>query len=666
MSQKEMVSTQSHHLSTLNERQKKAVTHCDGPLLVLAGAGSGKTRVIVERIAFLIEEKEVEPNSIVALTFTNKAAKEMKERLSKRLGGNFSSIPWMGTFHSFGLKILRSHAEALGINPQFAIYDSEDSLKLLKHLFPKESKEQIKTLRQGISAAKNIALGPQDLSSNGIQSARGIDFFDREVEDVDALKEAYSRYEEEKRLSGALDFDDLLYLCVELFQKHPQILEKYQNEIEYLLIDEYQDTNSCQYLMTALLAKKHQNIFAVGDPDQSIYSWRGANIGNILQFEEDFAQAKVLRLECNYRSTPEILHASNELISHNKNRLPKKLFSPQKNGAPLQLLHCYDGLDEAQRIIEKIEQELEKGRSPSEIAIFYRTNFQSRSFEDHLIAAHIPYTIVGGLSFYQRKEIKDILSILRCLFFPCDLVSFARVINLPKRGIGPKSLAKLHSAATSRRISYKEAVALPSSESGLTKKAQEGFSSFFALIEQLQAIKEEKNLSLLVEEAIAKSDYLNYLRTSEDNFLEREENLNELIAKAHLWQTLHPNDEPIDFFQEIALAQSHDQKGNSDQETIQLMTVHHSKGLEFPVVFVVGLEEQLFPHVYSKMETPDVEEERRLLYVAMTRAMEKLTLSYTKRRFMWGSWRQMHPSRFLFEIPDLTENLDEEETIYIY
>lgn len=643
----------------LNQAQEEAVKHQAGPLLVLAGAGSGKTRVVIERIAFLIEEQQIRPGAIAAMTFTNKAAKEMQERLQRRLSRRLlgKERPWIGTFHSFGLRLLKRFAPRLGMEREFVIYDAEDTQKLLKQLDPKESKERLKERGRLISSAKNLGLVSQELNESTLKATRGAQTLLDETASLSELQQQMERYEEAMRRAGALDFDDLLLLALRLMQRDCEAAKQIQEEIHYLLIDEYQDTNTCQYLLAGAIAAQRGEIFAVGDPDQSIYSWRGANIGNILRFEEDFPGAKILRLECNYRSTSPILEASNALIAHNQARLPKKLYSLQEGGETPSLFLCEDGLHEAQTIVKSIQEQIEQGRSPSEIAILYRTNFQSRPFEDLLISAQIPYVIVGGLSFYQRKEIKDLLALLRLLFFPQDLVSFTRMINIPKRGIGPKALERLDEVAKREGRSYRACCErLTPKEMGITSRAHQGLMRFFELLTELEKEAQKEDLAMLVQRAIERSCYVDYLRETQEQAQEREENLNELVAKAQQWQEMHPQEELRQFFLEITLAGAHDLKKDFQGEgAIELMTAHHSKGLEYQVVYVVGLEEQLFPHVYSKLEEPQVEEERRLLYVAMTRARERLLMSCCRRRFLWGNWRQMRPSRFLFEIPDLAQ-----------
>lgn len=627
--------------SELNQEQWEAVKHGEGPLLVLAGAGSGKTRIVTYRILHLIKSG-VSPSQILAVTFTNKAAGEMLERIQRMTQMN--ERPLLCTFHSLGARILRESAEFLGYQNNFVIYDEEDSIKLLKKSFPqfaeKGEEAKAKALKALISHAKNELLGASEIE------------LPHELENL--FPEVYNRYQENLKASNALDFDDLLYLPVKLFREHPDILEAYQKKWPYLLIDEYQDTNQAQYLLTRLLVEKSQNLFVVGDPDQSIYSWRGANIKNILNFERDYPKAKVVRLEQNYRSRKNILDAANALIENNHGRYKKNLWSTRGQGEKISLYVAPTEREEAAFVVYELERLHSELNIPyNEIAIFYRTNFQSRTFEDFLLRAKIPYVIVGGISFYHRKEIKDILSFLHMVEGDNDYIAFARTINLPKRGIGDTTIDKIRILAKSQNISL---MALTKNlvdgvEKGikLTEKQREGLKGYLSLILDLRALAKDENVTLqkLVQEVIRKANYLEMLREEKETFDDRKSNLEELISKAAEYEgELNLSK----FLEELSLKGSLDE-ADLNQDRLSLMTFHNGKGLEFGAVFLVGMEEDLFPHANSRGNHESIEEERRLCYVGMTRAKERLYLTAAETRFLWGTSRTMRPSRFLKEIP---------------
>lgn len=614
-------------MSQLNPTQLQAADHLDGPLLVLAGAGSGKTRIVAFRIANLIDNCVV-PSKILAVTFTNKAAREMQERIYALLKNtNHEEYPTICTFHSLGALILRESVNKLGYASNFTIYDEEDSNKLLRtciqSLGVKLERAEVRKMRSLISSTKNQFSDPENADAPSI------------------FPRLYALYQERLKEANALDFDDLLYLTVRLFKEHPETLEYYQNKWPYLLIDEYQDTNQTQYMIAQMIVKKNNNIFVVGDPDQSIYSWRGANIQNILNFEKDYPGAQTVRLEQNYRSRSTILEAANAVIQNNSSRLEKNLWSDRGKGEKITLYVGENDRDEANFIIEEIERLNTLYKIPlSEIVIFYRTNFQSRIFEDYLLRQNMPYVIVGGLSFYQRKEIKDVLCFLRMLETETDAVSFMRTINLPKRGIGDTTLKNILEACSGSFIDFCE------NPTGvrLSAKQKEGLLSYAKVMRELKGLKEIIGLQELVQSTVDKTNYLNVLREDPDTFEDRKENVDELIGKACECDSLQT------FLEELSLKSSLDE-ADTGEEKISLMTIHNGKGLEFTAAFIVGLEEGLFPHANSRENYDLLEEERRLCYVGMTRAKERLYVSAAETRFIWGSFRSMRPSRFLREIP---------------
>ncbi len=633
---------QMENSSQLNPSQISAVQHLEGPLLVLAGAGSGKTRVVTCRIAQLIESG-VSPSQILAVTFTNKAAGEMRERIHALLPRY--DYPTISTFHSLGVRIMRESIQHLGYAPNFLIYDEEDSNKLLRGCLQSVGiKKEVKTFRGLISQAKNALHSPGDLDLSDLPHSMQRVF-----------PEIYSLYQQRLREANALDFDDLLFLTVKLFQNHPTVLAHYQEQWPFLLIDEYQDTNQAQYLMARLIVGQKQNIFVVGDPDQSIYSWRGANIQNILNFEKDYPGARIIRLEQNYRSTTNILEAANALIQYNNSRYEKNLWSDQGAGEKIVLYVGETEREEAGFVVHEIERLHTFHQIPlSEMTIFYRTNFQSRLFEDFLLRKRLPYVIVGGISFYHRKEIKDLLAFLRMLVSDHDVVSFERTINLPKRGIGLATLEKIRSQAAQKEIPlFAYCVKLVAGEEEdvrLSAKQREGLSAYTRLIQNLRGLIESSSLQKLVIETIGQSNYLDILREDKETFEDRKGNVDELVAKAHEWEVMNDSTDLESFLEELSLKGSIDE-ANFSGDQVNLMTLHNGKGLEFQAAFLVGMEEDLFPHANSRNSFEALEEERRLCYVGMTRAKERLYLSAAETRFLWGQHRMMRPSRFLREIP---------------
>ncbi|MFQ5729172.1 MAG: ATP-dependent helicase [Waddliaceae bacterium] len=632
----------------LNTEQQEAVETIEGPLLVLAGAGSGKTRVVTYRIVNLLN-RGVDPSKILGVTFTNKAAGEMKERI-KALTQHYVLI---STFHSLGARILRESIHRLGYKNDFTIYDEEDALKLLRvcleELGIKDKKMDPKAFRSLISRAKNDLQGPDDISSSGAQP------FSKKIEAV--FPSVYARYQARLYEYNAVDFDDLLFLTVKVFKEHPSILELYQNRWAFLLVDEYQDTNKTQYEMVRFLVEKTHNLCVVGDPDQSIYSWRGANIKNILNFENDFTGAKVVRLERNYRSRSNILDAANELICYNYNRYEKNLWSDLGPGGKIKHYTGDTEQDEARFVAKKIRYyHLEQGIPLKEMVVFYRTNFQSRVFEDRLLFNRIPYVIVGGISFYQRKEIKDILAFLRMVYSGSDFISFARTINVPKRGIGGATVEKIRINAAKENqtiLDYCNALIQGGHLSfpiKLTSKQKQGLQEYLRILQELKRIGQECSLKELVKGAIEGSGYLSFLKEDPETADDRKGNLDELITKAMEWELATESPSLAGFLEELSLKSSLDEADSSD-DRINLMTIHNGKGLEFTLVFLVGMEEDLFPHANARGSHDALEEERRLCYVGMTRAKEYLFLTHSRFRYLWGMARTQRASRFLKEIP---------------
>jgi len=612
----------------LNTQQWKAASHTEGPMLVVAGAGSGKTRIVTYRIAHLIE-LGVPSSEILAVTFTNKAADEMRLRIHKLCQKAILAC----TFHSLGARILRESISFLGYKNHFAIFDEDDSEKVLKECMRekqiKEEKATIKLLRAEISTAKNTLTDPENPLSC----------------------EIYNSYRRKLKACNALDFDDLLFLTVKLFQQEPQVLEQYQNQWNYILIDEYQDTNSAQYNLVHLLSARHRNVFAVGDPDQSIYSWRGANIENILHFEQDYPGAEVIQLEQNYRSTNEILSGANSLIENNESRYEKKLWSERGAGEKIGFCLCDTDRAEVSFVLDRLSSHVRQRVPLNECVIFYRTHFQSRIFEDALLKANIPYTIIGGISFYMRREIKDLLAFLRIAYEGGDFLSFSRTINLPKRGIGPSTQEKIRFASSGDLIGSCSEILKGTLSCKLSQKQQEGLKHYVELIYSLRKlIQEQASISTTIEEVIQRTRYLDFLKEDPETAQDRQENIQELLSKAIEWEEENPEGTLAGFLEEISLKSNLDETQGFD--TLRLMTLHNGKGLEFKVTFLVGMEEDLFPHMNAQNDPASIEEERRLCYVGMTRARDFLYLTAARSRHLWGTLRPMQPSRFLSEIPE--------------
>lgn len=652
-----MNETPTDYLTELNETQLEPVLHRDGPLMVIAGAGSGKTRVLTYRIAHLMQQG-VDAFSILALTFTNKASREMKARIAELVGDGEAKNLWMGTFHSVFARILRQEADKLGFPRDFTIYDTQDSNRLIASIIKEMSLDKdiykFKQIRNRISSFKNSLITVKAYHNNpDLQEA---DSMSRRPK----LGEIYKEYVERCFKAGAMDFDDLLLKTNELLNIHPQVLAKYQDRFRYILVDEYQDTNHSQYLIVRALSDKFQNICVVGDDAQSIYGFRGANINNILNFQKDYQDVKLYRLEQNYRSTKNIVNAANSIISHNKNKIEKVVWTGNEEGSKIKVQRCITDADEGREVASQIfEFKMQEQRQNKEFAILYRTNAQSRAIEDALRKRDIPYRIYGGLSFYQRKEIKDLLAYLRLIINPKDEESLKRVINYPARGIGQATLDKLIIGAKNHSFSLFEtlqnASELNLSLNAGTLKKLEGFVN---LILSLQ-IENQKSNAFEIAEIVTKKSGL-VLELKKDGTPEgvsKVENIEELLNGIRDFvegqrEIADATGNLSEFLEDVALATDFDNEKESDLDFVYLMTIHLSKGLEFPVVFIVGLEEDLFPSALSLSSRSELEEERRLFYVAMTRAEQKAVLTYTLSRYRWGKLVDAEPSRFIEEIDD--------------
>ena len=630
------------NLEQLNDRQKEAVLYNEGPLLIIAGAGAGKTKTLTTKIAFLIEEKNVNPRNILAITFTNKAAKEMKDRLYMQIG-SLSKELQVSTFHSFGLKLLRENYETLGYDKNFVIMDSDDSLTVVKKILKDANYDpkiyNPKAIRNKISSCKNEMMTP--------------DIYDRyAVSDYEkVIKEVYEKYERKLHMNNSVDFDDLLLLPIQLFKKNPDVLDKYQELYQYILIDEYQDTNEAQYILTKLLSAKNRKITCVGDDSQSIYSFRGANYKNILNFEKDYKDAKTILLEQNYRSTSNILDAANQVIKNNKMRKDKNLWTSRGEGEKIKYYRSFNERDEAQYVIRKIKEMVNRGIEYKDMAILYRTNAQSRVLEEEMLKENFPYKVIGSFYFYSRKEIKDLIAYLRLIHNSKDNISLLRVINTPKRGIGLKTIENLTLKADTEGISIYEAI-----DSG--KELE-----FKNLIERLKEVSQNLTLTELIDKVLDASGLKQELES--EGSLEAEVRLENLEEFKSITKSFEEREGLIsleDFLLEISLI-SDVEEYKDDPNRISLMTVHSVKGLEFDRVFVVGMEEGIFPHMNSLMENSEIEEERRLCYVAITRAKEELHLINARRRTLFGKEQANPVSRFISEIgKDLLEtNVKEEE-----
>ena len=637
------------YLKELNPPQRDAVLHGDGPLLILAGAGSGKTRVITYRIAHLIRERGVHPGNILAVTFTNKAANEMRERVERLLRMPLTGL-WISTFHSSCVRILRQHIERLGHRKQFVIYDETDRSSLIKtcmqDLRIDDHQYQPRAITARISSLKNNLTGPEQFE----RSAAGFGF-------DEAVSRTYSLYTQRLQEAGGVDFDDLLMLTVRLLEQHPDVLAYYQQLFRHILIDEYQDTNRAQYRLVRLLTGKHQNLCVVGDDDQSIYKFRGADITNILNFEKDYPDTVIIKLEQNYRSTGNILGAAGAVVSRNLGRKDKTLWTERRGGERILCYTAVDEKDEARFICRNIQAFVDDGRELGELAVLYRTNAQSRALEDALRQRSIPYRIFGGLRFYDRKEIKDVIAYLRVLHNPADAVSLRRIINVPARGIGDTTVEKLERAARGNGVSLYEAARDPQT-ADVAAAAGRRLREFTGFMERLRAELPDMTLTDLVRRVIQDSGYQRALE--EERTIEarvRLENLNELLTATEDF-TEQNKDAPLaGFLDQVALITDMEQqsagegRGRSTPNSVTLMTLHNAKGLEFPVVFMAGMEEGLFPHSRSAESEEELEEERRLCYVGMTRAKERLILTHATERRLYGYPQANLVSRFVEEVP---------------
>ena len=632
----------------MNPRQMEAVECTEGPLLILAGAGSGKTRVLTHRIAYLIEEKQVPPYQIMAITFTNKAAQEMRERVDRIVSFGAEQV-WVSTFHSSCVRILRRYADRIGYGNNFTIYDTEDSKTLMKAIIKKLNLDtktfKDRSLLSAISAAKNEMISPEQYRKDA-----GIDWKLRKIADV------YDEYQEQLRSNNAMDFDDLLVNAVELFTQCPEVLESYQERLRYLMVDEYQDTNTVQFKLVSLLAGKYRNLCVVGDDDQSIYKFRGANIRNILDFEKEYPDAKVIRLEQNYRSTENILNAANSVIKNNKGRKDKTLWTDNGEGDKVIFRQFDTGYDEAEFIAEDIQREVRDGAAYNDNAVLYRTNAQSRLFEEKFIAMNIPYKIVGGINFYARREIKDLLAYLKTVDNGQDDLAVRRIINVPKRGIGLTTINRIQEAADERGISFYEALLAPEMIPGVGRSASK-LDSFAALIEYFRGQSEKESISDLLNEIIDMTGYARKLEADDEVDAEsRLQNIEELVNKAASYEEdCEDRDEKptlSGFLEEVALVADIDSL-DEDQDYVVLMTLHSAKGLEFPHVYLAGMEDGLFPSYMTITgdDPEELEEERRLCYVGITRAEQKLTMTCARRRMVRGETQYNKMSRFIKEIP---------------
>lgn len=618
--------------------------------MIIAGAGSGKTRVITHRVAHLILELGVPSYNILAVTFTNKAAGEMKQRVEKILQqANFDlGLPLVATFHSFCVRILRADIDKLAIERSFTIYDDKDSLSLIKKIVKKMGLEEdinIKQVASYIDKAKNNLWTSADLRANSSYHL------------ADKITQIYAEYQRELKAADGLDFGDLISRTVELFQKFPDVLDKYQERFKYIMVDEYQDTNEAQYVLTNLLAQKYRNLVVVGDDDQAIYSWRGANIQNILSFEDDFPEAKVVKLEQNYRSTQNILDAAWQVICKNSGRKEKKLWTEQGRGDLISLVECFSEVDEGERIIGQIEDLiLERRARYRDFALLYRTNAQSRVLEEAFLRHGIPYQIIGGVKFYARKEVKDIIAYLRLLLNENDVVSLLRVINVPPRKIGEKTIETVQNFANTQGLSFWQALLRTEEIDSLGPQTKVAISRFVEVVLSLRKEASKLAVSSLVRQVIERSGYKKMLmaEATEEN-KDRMGNLEELLSVAKKYDQMDRPDGLLLFLEEVALVSDLDNMEEGKNGVI-LMTLHNAKGLEFPYVFVTGMEEELFPHFNSLDDAAALEEERRLCYVGMTRAKKKLFLTLARSRLIYGTTKNNEPSRFLLDIsPDLLQ-----------
>lgn len=628
-------------LEGLNPEQKRAVETTDGPLLIQAGAGSGKTKTLTHRIAYLIAASKATPYNILAVTFTNKAAKEMRERVAELLGQNADNrgfMPYMGTFHGICVRLLRQDGESIGIPRSFVIFDESDRQAAVKQVSKQLSIDEktfpARTLSSLISSAKNEMLTPEAYASAASSPAQ-----------TTAAK-VYPLYERALRDAAALDFDDLINKTVQMLETQPELRKKWQAQFTYIMIDEYQDTNAAQYRLVNMLTNERKNIAVVGDDWQSIYSWRGADFRNILRFEKDFPSATVIKLEQNYRSTKNILDAAHAVITKNAQRSDKRLWTAAGDGLPVQIVQVGGDRAESDAIIRRVRNGVDSSRRHyRDYAVLYRTNAQSRSIEEAFVRYGVPYRVVGGVRFYDRKEIKDVLAYLRLIFQPEDRVSFERVVNVPARGVGAKSLQSFFAWQTARGLTLLAALTEAQTCPDITPKARQALSELGDILNTLRDVMETATVSGLIDSLLRRIDYLQYLNDGSLQGEARQENVKELLSVAQEYQ-----DEGLaGFLEEVALVSDLD-GANFSNDAVTLMTLHAAKGLEFPVVFMTGLEESIFPHSRALYDANEMEEERRLCYVGMTRAREELYMITAASRLLYGGVQHNPPSRFLSEI----------------
>jgi len=643
-------------LAELNPAQRQAAETIGGPLLIVAGPGSGKTRVITHRVAYLIKVCGISPYHIMAVTFTNKAAREMGERLEKLLGQTSKALT-LGTFHAICARILRQEGKAIGLDSKFVIYDEEDQLSLLKQslqeldLAPKQYTPR--AIQSVMRFAKSRLLTPRDYAQQTSS------YFEEIVQRV------YGRYQQILAQSQGVDFDDLLMKAAQLFNNHPEVLDKYQSRYLHILVDEFQDTNLTQYMLIRQLAGKHHNVCVVGDPDQSIYSWRFADLRNILSFENDYPNARVAYLEQNYRSTQTILEVASSIISANSQRKPKELWTENEVGIPVAIIETYSEAEEAQFVINEIEKLVGEGSAPAGgCAVMYRVNAQSRALEEAFMRYGVPYKLIGSTRFYQRREIKDVIAYLRLIQNPYDNVSLTRVINVPGRGVGQRTLAELSAWAKAQDIPLYSALKMVAEKKAppFTPRASYALTSFFTLISELAAKSQELSLTDLLDAILKQSGYKEYILNEEDGE-DRWDNILELRTVAREYDELSPGEALTAFLEKVSLVSDTDDL-DEKADVATLITLHQAKGLEFPVVFIVGMEEGLLPHRKSFDDPGELEEERRLCYVGVTRAQKRVYLLYAYRRSLFGSSSNSQPSRFLKDIPPhlvTTKGLWEEE-----
>ena len=625
----------------LNPEQRRAVETTEGPLLIQAGAGSGKTKTLTHRVAYLIASRKATPFNILAVTFTNKAAKEMRSRVAELLGQNADNrgfMPYMGTFHGICVRLLRQDGEAIGVPRSFVIFDESDRQSAIKRaskqLMIDEKTFPARALSGLISSAKNDMVSPSEYQAMANSPAQ------------QAAAKVYPHYQKALKEASALDFDDLINRSVEMFKTKPDIRQKWRQQFKYIMIDEYQDTNAAQYQLVNLLTNDHKNIAVVGDDWQSIYSWRGADFRNILKFEKDFKDCTIIKLEQNYRSTKNILDAAHAVITKNAQRSDKRLWTDAGDGLPVQMLQVSSERAEGEAIIRRIRLGMDMDqRNYREYAVLYRTNAQSRSIEEAFVHYGIPYRVVGGVRFYDRKEIKDILAYLRLIFQPEDSVSFERIVNIPARGIGGVSLQNFFSWQISNGLTLIEALTEVNKCENLTPKARNALSELGDILASLREVSQQASVSGLIDSLMRRIDYLNYLDDGSLQGETRQENAKELLSVAQEYQ-----DAGLDgFLEEVALVSDLD-SADFNNDAVTLMTLHAAKGLEFPVVFMTGLEESIFPHSRALYDQSEMEEERRLCYVGMTRARQELYMTYASSRMLYGGVQHNPPSRFLSEI----------------